>query len=224
MARQAETVVLVHGLAAHPLMMKPLEYHLRRNGFATVNWGYSSVCGDIEQHARRLIQRLKQIELDSVAERIHLVTHSMGGIVARAALPHLPSKKISSLVMLGPPNHGSRVARFLAGGLGWFCPPLSQLSDANESFVNQLPLPKGIDIGIIAAQFDRVVAVSSTRLGLELDHWVVPSGHTSMLLRSDVANSVANFLCRRRFNEVSMPAISEFGQVITPQLPASASR
>ena len=199
MALQQDTVVLVHGLAASRLMMKPIETHLRQCGFDTLNWGYPSIRGDIERHARRLSKTLQQLEQSPAINKICLVTHSMGGIVARTALLQTRLEKVSRLVMLGPPNHGSRVATVLAQGLGWLCKPLSQLSDTDDSFVNQLPPPGGIEIGIIAALFDRVVAIDSTHLSTELEHRVIPSGHNSMLFRRDVASDVANFLSRGRF-------------------------
>lgn len=38
---------------------------------------------------------------------VHLVAHSMGGLVARAALAHKPGKRLGRIVMLGTPNFGS---------------------------------------------------------------------------------------------------------------------
>jgi len=46
--------------------------------------------------------------LEAASGRVHLVAHSMGGLVARAALARAKaSRKIASVVMLGTPNHGS---------------------------------------------------------------------------------------------------------------------
>ena len=104
--------------------------------------------------------------------------------------------------MLGPPKRGSRVAAVLAQGLGWFCRPLAELSDAENSFVNTLAPPDGVDVGIIAASFDRVLSVESTHLPTERDHLVVPSGHTSMLFRSDVAEYTAAFLRQGHFGQL----------------------
>jgi pimeloyl-ACP methyl ester carboxylesterase len=48
-------------------------------------------------------------ELERLApRRVHLVAHSMGGMVARAALKHAP-QNLGRIVMLGTPNHGSYV-------------------------------------------------------------------------------------------------------------------
>lgn len=194
-----ETVVLVHGLGSHPLLMYPLERRLKRSGFETLNWGYPSLWNGIERHALRLAGELARLDAAPEVTRIHLVTHSMGGIVARRALLDARFTKLRSLVMLGPPNGGSRVASVLARGLGWLCQPLHELADGQDSFVNRLPIPEGIAIGVLAAQYDRVVAVEKTRLPSQRDHRVLPTGHNSMLFRRDVGAYVACFLREGQF-------------------------
>jgi pimeloyl-ACP methyl ester carboxylesterase len=195
----SDTVVLVHGLAASRLVMWPIAKHLARCGFQTINWGYPSIFGDVEQHAERLHRRLQSLEQDPAVGRIRLVTHSMGGIVARRVLLSERFSKLRNMVMLGPPNRGSRVSGIVARVLGWACKPLWQLSDAADSYVNRLALPDGVEIGVIAAQHDRVLAVENSHLPNEADHLVVSSGHTSMLFRREVALQVEAFLRNGRF-------------------------
>ena len=194
-----KTVVLVHGLAANTLMLKPIERHLQKDGYRTINWGYPSILRDIQWHAQKLSKLLTDLEQDPNTSELQLVTHSMGGIVTRTALLSTQLPKARRLVMLSPPNHGSRVAAFLSRGLGWCCRPLTQLDHSDSSFVNSLPPPVGIQVGIIAASRDRVVSIESTRLVSATDHWVVPSGHNSMLFRRDVALNVSYFLRHGNF-------------------------
>ncbi len=201
-----EVVVLVHGLGAHRLMMKPLARRLTRGGFQTRNWGYPSTRRVIQDHARNLTKVLEQLEGSPTVGRFHLVTHSMGGIVARQAMTNCELSKLGRLVMLGPPNGGSRVAAKLACFVGRLCPPLLQLSDSDDSFVNQLPAPEGVQLGVIAAQFDRVVRLEATHLPNETDHTVVPAGHGPMIFRRDVAELAANFL---KFGRFEIAAASE---------------
>ncbi|HAY79688.1 MAG TPA: hypothetical protein DCY79_07770 [Planctomycetaceae bacterium] len=198
---KSTTVVLIHGLAAGRWMLRPLERHLQACGYRTANWGYPSILRDIPWHARRLSQKLAALERSSEVRQVQLVTHSMGGIVARTALLEAPLPKAKRLVMLAPPNHGSSVAAVLSRGLGWVCQPLAQLGHGEDSYVNALPPPTGIQVGIIAATHDRVVSVDSTRLSTAADHWAVASGHNSLLFRRDVAQNVSNFLCHGRFAE-----------------------
>lgn len=58
---------------------------------------------DIERNARALIRLLEE----SGAPRTHIIAHSMGGIIARAALRHDTRKLIGTLIQLGAPNEGS---------------------------------------------------------------------------------------------------------------------
>ena len=194
----SDTVVLVHGLAANRIVMRPLATRLAGHGYRTINWSYPSIRRDIERHASSLLSRLQQLDDDPSVAHVRLVTHSMGAIIARRALMQTRPDKLRSLVMLCPPNHGSRVATALARRVGWLCKSLSQLSAAADSFVNCLDAPRGIDVGIIAASHDRVVSIESTHLSTELDHCEVPSGHTTMLFRRDVADYVVAFLRQGR--------------------------
>lgn len=198
-SRRRELVVLIHGLAANRAMLKPLEGHVRQGGFETLNWGYRSITGDIRRLGNSLADQLRELDEDDCFERIHLVTHSMGSIIARAALVQQRLPRLGRIVMLGPPHRGSHIAAKFARTLGWFCKPLTQLSDAPNSLVNSLPEPEGYEIGIVAASHDRVVRIESTWLKSQKDHIVVGTGHTSMLFRPDVAELVSSFLREGRF-------------------------
>lgn len=242
----AETVVLVHGLATHKLAMAPLGRYLTRKGFAVINWGYPSITRAIDTHVAGLAGLLDELERSSPGAPYHLVTHSMGSIIARSALvqlerhletpsaagpiaapripaamqrtsdSHLPRHggdqgtrclRFQSFVMLGPPNHGSPVARVLAPYLGWLCPPLHQLADHTSSYVNQLASPSSGRLGIVAAESDLVVPLHSTFLASATDHILVPGMHSSILFSRQTAHEVAHFLRQGRFRpEAKRPA------------------
>lgn len=199
----SELVVLVHGIAASKLVFWRLEDSMRSRGYATLNWSYPSIRGDIISMSESLGQQLDALEADDSVQQFHLVTHSMGSILTRAALASRRFANLGRVVMLCPPNRGSRVAANFSRFLGGVCKPLGQLSDAPDSWVNQLPELANIDIGIIAAARDRVVRIESTGLPTQADHIVVNSGHTSMLFRRDVAEFVESFLRLGRFNRES---------------------
>jgi len=69
--------------------MWPLANRLGRN-FDVVNWSYFSFAGSVERHAERHAERLSGFLVTTASQNtsrnIHLVAHSMGSIVARAAL------------------------------------------------------------------------------------------------------------------------------------------
>jgi esterase/lipase superfamily enzyme len=201
-----EHVILIHGLAGSRLVMLPLAWRLKSAGYQTSTFGYPSWFWSIEHHARRFERCLQEVEADDTIERFHIVAHSMGTIVTRQALLLRDFKKLNRIVMLASPNRGSPVARAL-GTLLPFCKTLNQLSSSQNSFVCQLPEPKIVDtgkpeIGIIAAQHDRVVPAVNSRLGVEADHITLFSGHNGLLVRSTASKQVEEFLKFGRFSRV----------------------
>jgi pimeloyl-ACP methyl ester carboxylesterase len=196
----SEAVVLLHGLAANRLAMFRLAKHLSTQLFHVENWGYPSLRRSIEWHAHAFSERLREFERSQTLDRVHIVTHSMGGIIARRALSIDRPASLGRFVMLGPPNSGSHVARRLANTLGRICPPLRELSDDAESYVNRLGEPNDVDLGIIAAEFDRVVKLPSTFLKNQSDHIVLPGHHGVLPWRRDTSEQVVYFLRNGQFD------------------------
>ena len=197
--RPRQHVLLIHGLAAHRLVMQRLWWELRSPRMSVENWGYPSIRKSIPELARLLRGRLDELETDADVDTIHLVTHSMGCIIGRCALLEHPSAKVRRWVMLAPPNRGSHTARTLAPWLGWFCKPLHELADTPHSFVNQLGVPENVEIGVIAASSDFVVAASSTHLPGQQDWCVLEGLHSGLLWRRETAEAVRRFLETGRF-------------------------
>jgi pimeloyl-ACP methyl ester carboxylesterase len=82
-----------------------LKLRLRLAGFAA-----DFVPFDWRRSVRELGAELAD-RLESAPGKVHLVAHSLGGLVARAALARArASRRIASVVMLGTPNHGSFAA------------------------------------------------------------------------------------------------------------------
>ena len=192
-------VVLIHGLAAHRNLMWPLDWYLRRAGFATTRFGYRSLLGSIEQHAERFRQRLDELNQSGEHAVMHVVAHSMGSIVTRQALLHSHPDHLQRVVMLAPPNQGSPVANFLSRRIVPFCHTLGQLSDAEGSFVRQLPEPAGLEIGIIAASYDHVIPHRNSTLQCLTDRVTVFSGHNGLLIRRSSFRQVVQFLKTGQF-------------------------
>lgn len=194
-----ETVVLLHGLGRTPASMKTLQERLERAGYDVRNRGYPSMRERIEDHGKQLRQFLSELDADPAVERIHIVGHSLGGIVARYALTMEVPAKMGRVVMLAPPNKGSASARKWAPILGKLIKPLEQLSDDPKSTVNRFGTPSGVEFGVIAAASDGKVDLKDTHLHGEADHWIVPGYHTFIMNRADVAEQVIHFLRNGRF-------------------------
>lgn len=163
------TILLIHGLGGSRANMWPIAAWLEKSGYPVQHWTYRSIGNRIETHATRLTRDLLELDRRSDGHPVHLVTHSMGGIIVRAALarPETRLQNAGRLVMLAPPHHGSPVARKMTRWLGWLTPSLDQLSDRPDSYVNQLPdslSGSGFELGIIEAARDRVIVPGTTRL------------------------------------------------------------
>ncbi|UCC32050.1 MAG: alpha/beta hydrolase [Phycisphaerales bacterium] len=196
-----ETVVLLHGLGRTSASMSKLHRRLEQGGYRVKDWAYRSTRGHIEDHGQRLHDSLVTMNSDPNVSRIHIVSHSLGGIVARYALMVEVPEKMGRVVMLAPPNRGSAAARKLAPLLGKVIKPLEQLSDDPTSDVNQLAVPADVEFGVIAAAADGKVRPEDTHLPGEADHLIVPGFHTFIMNRDDVGDAVLAFLERGRFRK-----------------------
>jgi pimeloyl-ACP methyl ester carboxylesterase len=105
-------IVLIHGMFKNELSMQVAAEFFRAQGHPVINAKYDSTHGNFDAHARAVAQQL-HLHRDVLAEvpAVHLVTHSAGGIVARHLYEKRPAelRKPGGIVMLGTPNHGSRL-------------------------------------------------------------------------------------------------------------------
>lgn len=201
--RSREWVVLTHGFMAHRWMLAPLAARLRRRGWQTRSWGYESWRTSVTVHAAAFARVLHDMDEAPQVDDFHLVTHSMGCIIARAALDMYRPAKLRRFVMLAPPNRGSFVATAMARVVGRVLAPVGELTTHDGSLVNTTPQPTGIDVGVIAAAHDALVALDATRLDVPHAHVTLPCLHSSLLFRRDAADLVATFLDTGSFDPVS---------------------
>ena len=209
-----ETVVLLHGVwmpAGEMLFLKhrfEAEYDFDCEVFA-----YPSVRGELDQNASDLAEFLRSFD----AERVHLVGHSLGGVMALRMLATTLPEVCGRVVCLGSPLCGSQAAarlselRFGKLILGETLPQAALLEPASiwaadvvsryEVGVIAGDVPAGI--GRFLAKFneanDGTVAVAETRLDGIRDHIVLPVSHSGMILSPTVADQAAAFLQRGEF-------------------------
>ncbi len=195
---ERELVVLLHGMGRTSYSMALLKEALVQAGFDVLNIGYSSYCCSIAELGESVGRQL-EAERGSHT-RVHFVGHSLGGIIARWLIVQpVPPLGVGRLVMLAPPNQGSRSADFFAPVAGWLMEPLSELRTDSTSTVRRLPAPRGVEIGIIAARDDGKVDLEHTHLVGETAHVVVDGTHTFIMRRADVHALTIHFLREGRF-------------------------
>lgn len=201
-----ELVVLTHGIASSRFFLSPLARRLRRTGFQTRLYGYPSLWWSNRSFGKKLAAFLRRVAPGY--DRVHLVVHSMGGIVTRCALEEELPENFGRIVQIAPPNQGSHAATRIGHYNGsplwnalvvaphrWLAPSLIELRDTPDSFVNQLgPLPAGVEVGVLAASHDRVVHAHQTHVEGQKDHRTVEGWHTGVLWTKETAEQTEKFL------------------------------
>jgi pimeloyl-ACP methyl ester carboxylesterase len=102
-------VVLVHGLVDNRSVFTVMRRSLRRRGFTQVcSWNYSPLLADVGRGAADLGAQIERICAQTGHERVHVVGHSLGGLIARYHVQQQGGdRRIESLVTLGTPHQGS---------------------------------------------------------------------------------------------------------------------
>jgi predicted alpha/beta hydrolase family esterase len=132
-----QPILLVHGLACNRGIWRWLTRRLRSAGFANVHAvNMEPLSGDLDELARDVERELLTMHQAYNGARVTIIAHSMGGLVARAALRTLGAKVIKRIITLATPHHGSAIARLLSWtdarqmypGSSW----LAALNDSQE--------------------------------------------------------------------------------------------
>jgi pimeloyl-ACP methyl ester carboxylesterase len=222
---RGKVVLVLHGLTQSRSSMGKLCKYLEEHGDYTVlNVGYPSTQGGMADHARSLARIVEN--LDGV-EEINFVAHSMGNIVVRHYLAdraakqsdgeeppggtgRRPAPRFGRMVMIGPPNHGARMALLLADN-GLF---KAVAGEAGQEFgrdwdkvAGKLATPD-FEFGIVAGgkgdghgynpllpgDNDGTISVATTRLAGANDFILVPTMHSLLTGDARVMEYTLRFL------------------------------
>jgi len=214
----AECVVLLHGLARRATSLNTMEAALQEEGYQTANIDYPSRDFEIAELADIAVEEgLAACRAGDDVEKIHFVTHSLGGILVRQYLSTDSIDRLGRVVMLGPPNQGSVAADDLDGvpGFDWINGPAGRQLGKGE---NSVPLslgPANFELGIIAGNRtidpitsaildnpdDGRVSVADTQLEGMDDFVVVEHSHAFMMQMQRPIELTILFLKTGRFTE-----------------------
>jgi len=202
----APRVLLLHGLMMRSPALLPLSWRLQRAGFAPETFSYSTIWRSPGEAMERLAMRLYAM----APEPVHLVAHSLGGLIALETLSRYQKLPPGRVVCMGSPIAGSSAARGLAGkGLGAVSGRAGALLRGGL-----VALPPGRQVGMLAGarsmgmgkwfssfdgQNDGTVMVWETRLPGLADHAVLESSHSGLVFSEQAARLAADFLETGRF-------------------------
>ena len=111
-------VLLVHGYAATEGVWTPLRRALAQAGFGhVVSLNYNSFAADPAAVSAELTHQALETLAAAGAPRIHLVGHSLGGLIVRCALASSAplSSRTASAVTIASPHRGAWLARLAPG-------------------------------------------------------------------------------------------------------------
>jgi pimeloyl-ACP methyl ester carboxylesterase len=199
-----ETVVLVHGLWVHGIVMELMRRRVARHGYHALAYSYPSMRLTLAENAERLARFSRAI----AAPRLHFVGHSLGGLIVLRMLERTPGLAPGRAVLLGSPVAGSLAARRLArlpGGraaLGRSAPEWHEAAHPGFESRREIGVVAGrLAVGIgrivapdLPAPSDGVVSVAETRLPAMRDHIVLGVNHFGMLTSRAVVRQVCAFL------------------------------
>jgi pimeloyl-ACP methyl ester carboxylesterase len=211
----SECVVLVHGLWRSGFAMRSIDSHLSEQGYKTVTIDYPSTSYEIPELAENYLAPGVSACTSQGANLVHIVTHSMGGIVARYYLQNHPLPEGSHVVMLSPPNQGSELSNKFGDSwwYQWIAGPAATSLTKDESGIIEKLKPVKETIGIIAAfrnwslwpsswlptPNDGTVSVESMVLEEMDDIVLVEAGHAMMRFDQEVLDQVSYFLNYGKF-------------------------
>ena len=161
--------------------------------------------------------RLQDFIARQAPRELHLVGHSLGGLVAYRFLERYPLQPPGRVVFLGTPAVASRAARDVSRvrwgrALLGRCVAEELLTERRREWSGARDLgiiagTRAVGLGRLVVQFnapsDGSVAVSETRLPGATDYITLPVTHFGMLLSARVARETAGFLARGYFSRAS---------------------
>ena len=109
----ARPILLVHGIVDNHTIFTRLDRALRRRGFTDLSWfDYGLLTSDLRTAAVDLAAAVTALCSRSGYEQVHVIGHSLGGLIARYYVQRLGGhQRVRTVVTLGTPHQGTVLAR-----------------------------------------------------------------------------------------------------------------
>ena len=195
-------ILLLHGIGDNRSVFAVLGAALRRRGFGVVHAvNYSvltAVTGDVRTAASMFGQQVEQVCELTGADRVHVVGHSLGGLIARYYVQRRGGdERVDTLVTLGTPHRGTVAAYLLPTGLARQLRPGSALL---EELDEPAPGCRTKFVSVWTPSDQIVLPQSNARLthpdlAIE-EHCLRDVGHWALPVDSRASALVANSLVR----------------------------
>jgi pimeloyl-ACP methyl ester carboxylesterase len=193
-------VLLVHGFGHNRSGWFSLDQHLRRAGFTSVHtMNYDPFRHDVPELAAMLADRVESLRRLSGLDRVHVVGHSLGGILLRWYVQELGGDdKVATAITIASPHQGTRLAGFMPGRTGRIAGELAPGSwllrrlqhSARRTAVRWVAFYSNLDFFVQPASSAMITdpALGATNV------FVKDTGHLSIMLSSRMARGVVDAL------------------------------
>ena len=195
------TIVILHGLYMHGVVMLPLSQRLEKLGYKTKVISYNTFSINQEEVFRAIDEALD--EKDNV-----LLGHSLGGLMIKRYLAsRKPTvEKISHVLALASPIKGASIAERIKGlGLGIMLGNAAEhglmLHEDQWEFPQLLgsisgTIPAGFRPILIGSEYssDGTVTVNETKIEGMADHVETSTTHSSILFSSKAIDQIDHFI------------------------------
>ena len=205
-------LIVLHGLIRSRAGMQSIaDFVAEESDITVINMSYASARTSIDQHAAALASVVSHLP---EATEIDFLAHSMGNIVIRYYLGQLATegdRRFRRMVMLAPPNNGSRLARLMQNNLlfktfwGVSGQELSRHWDVLEAklckpafefgiIAGMRPDSSSLDNPLFGEKNDLIVSVEETRLPGATDFIQMDLLHSTMMNDERVKKAATSFL------------------------------
>lgn len=191
-------ILLIHGYMQNRTCMWPLQWWLQQKGFTVLTFDHDQISDSIETKAAKLRSRVELLLKVLDIQKLDLVCHSMGGLVARYYVENMGGAAyIDKVITLGTPHRGTGMAVFARGKLAQQMLPESGL-------LSQLPCPTSeqstVKYTAIAGGLDTVVfPVQSALLGPPHEDRLLQNvGHNSLIMHREAFLTIRDALLEGR--------------------------
>jgi pimeloyl-ACP methyl ester carboxylesterase len=197
--KEGVPILLIHGLFINHSCWLWFRWQLKRRGIENTASLKLSSWHNEEALTELLAKRVDELRHQLGVDKIVIIGHSMGGIIARNYIQlRGGAVKVDRLVCLGTPHHGSKLSSFCFASLGKILMP-------GSAFLNRLNSaapPERVKVfNIFTKKDNMIIPNESCRLPwgetVELDNM----GHTSLLYRPAAIAAVIACLTKKSDND-----------------------
>ena len=213
-AAQGDYVVVLHGIARSSSSMENLAAHISKQGYLVFNIDHPSTKFSLEELVGKIDKQVRGFNLDK-NKKIHFVSYSMGGLLARGLLNKYRPKNLGRVVMLAPPNAGSEATDFWKDKwiYKFIYGPAGQQMTTDQldlkKFFGKIDYELGVIAGdrsidpfhsyIIPGADDGKVSIESTKVSAMKDHIVIHATHTFIMNNREALTQTTYFLANGHF-------------------------